>query len=293
VVKRSTVDMANLIAQNFYDFREYYVNIPGAKIDRSDQMTLIETGIPSSSWNAILSKNSQTNQELQDRFPEIESFYRFSCTCWIGPEQNRKTLEDVLQSQGFRAMGTTAAMALQISKVKELSYPNPEIKIVSVRSIRELEFYLSVLKKSFSMPQYAIDKLYGMFSRFHIEDSPVFYHYLGFLGSKAVGCASLFVTGESIGIYYVGTLPEYRGRGVGKMMTQYCLKKAREMDFSYAVLRASAFGEPIYRQLGFREYGQFCQYNRIIHPVYQLRWKAGYYFKLVLDKFTGDAIWFS
>jgi len=291
-LKTSSINMATLIAQNFYKFREYFANIPDARIRRESQVSLIDTGIPFPSWNAIIVKNSQLD-DLLTNIPDYLSFFKLSCSCWFGLDQESSELENFLQNHGFRAMGKSAAMALKLTKLELLPSRESEFKIVPVQSTRELEYFLHVLGHSYHLPHYANESLYAMFSRPDPKQDSAFYHYIGLLKGKPVGCASLFLTAGSAGIYYVGTLPDYRGRDIGKLMTLQCLKQAKEMDFPVVVLRASALGEPIYKQLGFQEYGQFRHLIRLVHPFTNFRWKVGYYSKLAINKFTGDAIWFS
>lgn len=291
-LKPSTRSMATLIMQNFFKFREYFANIPDARIYRKNQLSLIDTGIPVPNWNAIISNDSQLDGILTN-VEEYLSFFKLSCSFWLGPDQESSEPASILKNHGFSPMGKSAAMALELTKIDTLHSPESELKIVPVKSNRELEYYLRILRHSYHLSQYAMDMLYGIFVRQDLKDDSVFYHYIGLLKGKPVGCASLFLAAGAAGIYYVGTLPDYRGRGIGKSMTTHCLKKAQEMNFRFAVLRASELGEPIYRKLGFQEYGHFRNFIRIIHPFINFGWKLRYYSKLVLDKFTGDAIWFS
>jgi GNAT superfamily N-acetyltransferase len=55
------------------------------------------------------------------------------------------------------------------------------------------------------------------------------------------------------GIYWVGTRPEARGRGLGAAVTAAASRWAFERGAGAVVLQASREGEPVYRRLGFRE----------------------------------------
>ena len=55
------------------------------------------------------------------------------------------------------------------------------------------------------------------------------------------------------GLYWVGTVPESRGRGLGAAVTRTLANHAFERGARAVVLQASPAGEPVYRTLGFRE----------------------------------------
>jgi ribosomal protein S18 acetylase RimI-like enzyme len=58
-------------------------------------------------------------------------------------------------------------------------------------------------------------------------------------------------------LYFVGTQPEFRRRGIGSAMTQAVLRHAAVRGVGTAALTSTAMAEPIYRRLGFREVGHY------------------------------------
>lgn len=59
----------------------------------------------------------------------------------------------------------------------------------------------------------------------------------------------------------IGTVPDERGKGIGKQMTQKLINEAKSKNKSYCVLHASKMGKPIYLKLGFKEYGDIKTYR--------------------------------
>ena len=55
------------------------------------------------------------------------------------------------------------------------------------------------------------------------------------------------------GLYNVGTLPEFRGRGLGTLVSLAALEAGRGDGYRWGVLQASAMGEPLYRSMGFEQ----------------------------------------
>jgi GNAT superfamily N-acetyltransferase len=69
-------------------------------------------------------------------------------------------------------------------------------------------------------------------------------------------------TGEVAGIYWVGTLPESRGHGLAAACTMAATHLALERGARAVTLQATQMGEPIYRRLGYREYGRMTRWSR-------------------------------
>jgi predicted acetyltransferase len=65
------------------------------------------------------------------------------------------------------------------------------------------------------------------------------------------------------GIYGVATLPEERGNGLGAHMTAAPLRIARELGYRVGILQASEDGHPVYRRLGFADFGEVPLYLRL------------------------------
>ncbi|AUP80988.1 GNAT family N-acetyltransferase [Flavivirga eckloniae] len=63
------------------------------------------------------------------------------------------------------------------------------------------------------------------------------------------------------GLHMIGTLPEYRGYGLGKVMTGKLLFEAYENSSKQAVLGASELGHRVYSKLGFKVEGTLKSYS--------------------------------
>jgi ribosomal protein S18 acetylase RimI-like enzyme len=62
------------------------------------------------------------------------------------------------------------------------------------------------------------------------------------------------------GIYNVCTVPEARGRGIGRAVTAAALEDAVARGLRLAVLGSSELGYPVYRRLGFRDVSRLRSY---------------------------------
>ncbi len=75
------------------------------------------------------------------------------------------------------------------------------------------------------------------------------------------GVAMVMHTGEMAGLYWVATLPDARGLGLAAACTVAATNLALERGARAVALQASPMGEPVYRRLGWREYGRMQRWS--------------------------------
>ena len=85
--------------------------------------------------------------------------------------------------------------------------------------------------------------------------------YVATLDGRPVATSQLFVGAGVAGIYNVTCLPEARGQGIGRAITLAPLLEARRQGYATSILQASDLGYPVYRRLGFRDYGRLNAYQ--------------------------------
>ena len=75
---------------------------------------------------------------------------------------------------------------------------------------------------------------------------------MGCIEGKAVATSLVGFSDCGAALYCIGTLPDYRGRGIGTAVTCACLEAAKLNHMPCAVLYGSEMGKPMYEKLGFR-----------------------------------------
>ncbi len=162
--------------------------------------------------------------------------------------------ENLLLSHHFKQTSVVKGMYLNLTQ--ELKPINNFPNIQEVITENEAIDFATIASKSFGYkinPQTIISLL---------NDRSKIRLYLGkYIGSLA-SCGIVFLDNNNVsGIHMIGTIPECRGLGLGKAMTNKLIFEAYENKSSEVVLVASKAGERIYAKLGFITQGNLKSYS--------------------------------
>jgi GNAT superfamily N-acetyltransferase len=98
-------------------------------------------------------------------------------------------------------------------------------------------------------------------------DTPTNAYFLGELDGQPAGTSVAIRTGESGGIYSVGTVEAARRRGVGSAVTWAAVDAIRDWGCSSVVLQSSVMGHPVYLGMGFRDVVHYARFRPRSTPV--------------------------
>lgn len=103
----------------------------------------------------------------------------------------------------------------------------------------------------------------AMFSRVETLAAP---HLAAFVahedGGAPLAGALVHLNHGVAGVYWVGTVPEARGRGLAETVTRAVTNAGFDLGARLAVLQASKMGEPVYRRMGYREVTRYRTWVR-------------------------------
>ncbi len=120
--------------------------------------------------------------------------------------------------------------------------------------IRNLAAEELPILKDFAPPEWNVD-LSALFAR-HFGQS-YFHAIAAELDGRLVGCGNGLLHGKSGWLGNIIVLPEARGRGIGRLLTEGLVKFFQDECVEYQILVATSMGEPIYRKLGFTVSSQY------------------------------------
>lgn len=91
---------------------------------------------------------------------------------------------------------------------------------------------------------------------------PYFHPIIAELDGSIVGCANGLQQGVAGWLGNIVVLPEARGRGAGRALTEALMEFFRAKGIPFQILIATSMGEPVYRKLGFEIASQYIFFER-------------------------------
>lgn len=247
---------------NLYGLTPFYYDFPGARKHSGPDVSWCVTDI------AFPWCNSAFNARLEAGEAEsaIEAFVsegdrRGVPLFWfLGHDTTPENLGDYLVARGFSKWGDSAGMAADLHTLKTGGTRPAGLNILRVEDTDTLATWCRIAAEGYGMPPHAEKTLLKWFTIARDLGQPMLF-YLALSDGRPVATSSIFLGGGVAGVYFVATIPEARGRGIGFTVTFEPLLEAREMGYRMAILQASKMGEGVYRKMGFRE---FCRMNSCV-----------------------------
>jgi len=165
----------------------------------------------------------------------------------ISPLTRPRTLSSFLENHGFAKEGEDSVMVFQGEQLEDKL--NPDVKVKKI-SESEIDVYNKLLLSIFEMPfewKEGFDKLALEWIRKSAK------LYLAYVEGKPAGTCMLFSLMKTGGIFNVGTLKEYRRRGIGTTLTLHAVLDSINDRNDLHTLQTAKGGnaERFYRKIGF------------------------------------------
>ncbi len=168
-------------------------------------------------------------------------------------------IAEALEADGIGRIGYSPGMALD--------HRLPDVPLPAGVTIERVSG--SVAAREFADVTGAAYATYGMppkiaheqFADERFFDLPHVCAFLIRVAGAPSAAAMVMVTHGVAGLYWVGTTPEARGRGLAEIATRAAGNAGFDMGAGVAALQASVMGEPIYRRMGYREITRYPWYT--------------------------------
>jgi hypothetical protein len=182
--------------------------------------------------------------------------------CWVTANTRPANMAEYLTAHGFSKISEPACMAIDLNDLNEENHAPRGFTIKEVKDNAALKTWCQVAGTSFGVPDYVIPTIYDWNAR-EMERKQPLKCFLGVLNGKPVAASQYYLGAGVCGLYFVGTLPEARNKGIGFSITQKPLLEAKKLGLRAGILQASKMGYPVYLKLGFKEYGKMESYSWI------------------------------
>ena len=178
-------------------------------------------------------------------------------TIWIR-EHLDEELERVVQAEGYQIRRRPGTPGMFVQRPYDSITIPPGIEIRSVTTEADAQAFTAVVSSAFDIPQ---DTGLAVFASVAALNSPTVRAFVIHQREKTVATALTIVSGKVAGIYWVGTVAEARGQGLGELSTKVATNAGFELGAEVVILQASLAGEPIYRRIGYQTFTLYKWYS--------------------------------
>jgi len=158
-------------------------------------------------------------------------------------------LEAAATAAGYTRLGDPPAMILE-RRLEERELP-PGVSVRKVTSKEDAAAFALVNGEAYATYGMPRDVTPALFERLDVLCAPHIASFVAWVGDEPAAAAMTIVTHAVAGIYWVGTRPEMRGRGLAELVTRVATNAGFDRGGRIASLQASVMGEPVYRRMGY------------------------------------------
>jgi ribosomal protein S18 acetylase RimI-like enzyme len=180
---------------------------------------------------------------------------------WVGPADRPGDLGSILEALGLERAETELAMAMPLESLPEAVPGVEDFELRRVGTRDELDAFARLSAGNWTPPDPDVLTFYARAAAALLDPACPQRLYLGYLGGEPVATVEAALSGRTVALFNVMTLPAFRGRGIGMRMTWQPLRDACEAGADLGVLQAAEAGVGLYRRLGFEPFGGITEYK--------------------------------
>jgi GNAT superfamily N-acetyltransferase len=227
-------------------------------------LTLVNSGVPYAVFNAaLLTESFKGDAEAIEHSIRLAGEHyarrRLPWSCWACEDYFddgvRERAGQLFGGLGMRLVAEHEGMIACRVQAAERTLPEMEMRRVASEATRR--DFLRLASEVFFVPLRVAARVYGA-ERFWT--GPMI-GWVGYVDNRPVCIAATASDSGSVGVYSVGTINGWRGRGYGERITRHALDSARHATgLPHSILQSTPAGMPLYRRLGFRPASRFAVY---------------------------------
>lgn len=250
--------LAAAIEKNGVDCCLSWAAWPEMELHRNDRMAWTVTDVAFPFFNNVfMARLPEEDIELEIE-KALEPFRRRKVPAfwWTGPATRPVGLGQHLERAGLEHGFEAPAMAVDLDAMNGACSPPSGFVVEEVVEEDGLRQWCDVMTPIYQFPDFAAEPWFRMLASLGLGPDRPLRHFMARLDGRPAATISLYFGGGVAGISSVGTLPDCRRRGIGMALTVAAFQEARRAGYRIGVLFSSVMGLPMYKRIGFREYGK-------------------------------------
>ena len=251
--------LADAVEENLFSMFRASTQALSGEIEEADQLSRFHcppmSPIFKAAWAAHLAPH-EADAVIDDTVAWFKTRNAPFFFWWTGSDTQPADLGERLVARGFGVFEKDAPA--MVADIEQLNWNNPrpsELRVGPVTDEEQLMQWKRVFIESFGIPEFAGQAWVDATHAAGFGKTP-WHMLLGTLNGEPACCGFLFCGAGVAGLIGLGTLPAFRGKGIGSAMQLERLRIARELGYRYAVLFASEMGRSPYLKLGFQDTGR-------------------------------------
>lgn len=158
-------------------------------------------------------------------------------------------LHDAAVAAGLHPMGDAPGMVLE-RRLPDVPLP-ASVTLRQVESAEDVAAFADVMARAYGTYGMPPDVAPAVLGKLEVHVAPHIVSLLARVDGDPAAGAMVIVTHGVAGVYWVGTVPEARGRGLAELVTRAAGNAGFDQGARIAALQASVMGAPVYRRMGY------------------------------------------
>lgn len=258
-------DVVSVMAANLAaTMRKFAQILPNGCVAERAGVVLVDAGAALPMFNAAVQvAPAETVEDFDRQIAAAADFYRQRAVPWcfwacdgmlaIPP---RRAAARVMEAAGLAPAATNTG--LFANELHPPCRPLPDLRVRPIHSSADRQSFCHIMTMAFEGPAPQISAVYGS----HDLWRDGFQGFIGSIQGQDVSAGATVTACGATGIYAVGTLPGFTGRGYGEALTRAAisLAGAGQPPLPF-VLQSTPEALRLYRRLGFQQVTSFTVYT--------------------------------
>lgn len=243
------------IEQNFFAVGRYWGTL-NSEIFQSQSIAAMSTGIPVADLNWVWNEMPLESEDTGN-IANIIKFYKqqnLPFWWWVYPSGQGNESRNFFESKGLKYLTAIPCLAIDLTLLPAARLSESEARVILVQNQKDLSLWEKLSFAGFEFADNSAISYHRFVASFDINEQSPQKLFLAYLDGLPVASSMLFINRDTAGIYFVSTLPAYRGKGIGLALTNYTMLYAKKLGLNLCVLQASELGLNMYMRAGFNKY---------------------------------------